>query len=69
MDDYYQVSEGSCDTDFPRGGGDIDLTIFLFFKVWSSFKLLGDKEVRVVLSYFCLENLEDLWPLLEENSR
>lgn len=70
MGDYRQVSGGSCDTDFPRGGRDIDLPIFLFLKAWSSFKYSREnKRVCVVLlSYFYLENLENLWPLLEENS-
>lgn len=59
---YHQVSGGSCDTDFPSEGRDRDLSIFLILKAWSSFKLfMGKKRVCVVLlSYLCLENLENL---------
>lgn len=50
--------------------GDIDLSIFLLLKAWSSFKLLKRKERAcvVLLSYFCLEYLEKLQPLLGKYS-
>lgn len=42
MDDHYQVPGGNCDTDFSRRGRDLDLSIFLFLKAWSSFKFLSE---------------------------
>lgn len=60
---------GNCDIHFPRGGRDIDHSIFLFLKPEEVEESREEKGVYLVLLlYFSCANSENLWSLMEKNS-